>query len=313
MAAKNTTTNTGKSKKEADALPADAINVETGGLDDAALLAELLESVGESEPAKKPEEIIEEQTHAPDVKGADEANLLAELESLETPPPAKKKGAAVKKKETKSEPTPEPEKKPESVEPEVNPDMLALADVLDSVVSSDTEFAGDNAPEPEPEQTKNERPKTLRDANAKKSEKINAALGEKASEFLLLEIGDADLSPEELAAKQKATLAAIDKLAKKVGEKSVMLFSYMRNGGRLNEVMRRAFEVLLKDGELTSGDKGNLQLNLMAKPYSLGTARSQSNQIFSLFPALKITIKSKGRMVPNPDSIILEKFKSEKQ
>jgi hypothetical protein len=144
-----------------------------------------------------------------------------------------------------------------------------------------------------------------------KSQKVVAKLGEKASEFLILELADAELDEEALKAKQEAALAEIDGLAKKVGEKATMLFGWLKNGGALNEVLKRAFTVLLTDGELTSGAKGNLQTNLLAKPYSAGTAASQANQCFMLFPALKITVKEKGRMVANEDSAILLKAKTE--
>jgi hypothetical protein len=148
-------------------------------------------------------------------------------------------------------------------------------------------------------------------AHAKKSEKVSFVLGEKKSEFLVLEMDDALLDAEALQAKQDEVLAEIDKLAIKVGEKAVMLFGWLTKGGSLNEVMRRTFAVLIKDGELTSGDKGNLQTDLLGKPYSLGTARSQSNQMFMLMPALKVTIKEKGRMVLNPNSTIMMKAKAE--
>jgi hypothetical protein len=144
-----------------------------------------------------------------------------------------------------------------------------------------------------------------------KSQKVVAKLGEKASEFLLLEIADAELDEEALKAKQEKVLAEIDSLAKKVGEKATMLFGWLKNGGALNEVMRRTFEVLAKDGELTSGEKGNLQQNLLSKPYSKGTAASQANQMFMLLPALKVTVKERGKMVANPDSLILAKAKAE--
>jgi hypothetical protein len=69
--------------------------------------------------------------------------------------------------------------------------------------------------------------------------------------------------------------------------------------------MHRAFKVLAHDGLLTSGIEGNLQKNYLSRPYAPGTASAQANQIFQLFPALKLTIRDKGRMVPNPDSVLL--------
>jgi len=144
-----------------------------------------------------------------------------------------------------------------------------------------------------------------------KSQKVVAKLGEKASEFLILELADAELDEEALKAKQDVVLAEIDGLAKKVGEKATILFGWLKNGGSLNEVMKRTFEVLVRDGEITSGAKGNLQTNLLAKPYSPGTAASQANQMFMLLPALKVTRKEKGRMVANEDSLLLAKAKAE--
>lgn len=130
--------------------------------------------------------------------------------------------------------------------------------------------------------------------------------------FLVFSMSDAELAPDALQAKCDAFIAEMnitmgDKaIADKVSEKVIQLLVGLKNGSPMNEIMKRAFMVLKKDGFLTSGDKGNLQANLLTKPYSQGTARSQSNQIFSLFPLLGITTKSeKGRMVANPDSTIL--------
>lgn len=146
----------------------------------------------------------------------------------------------------------------------------------------------------------------------KTSVKIAHRLGDKAGDYLLLEITDAELSAEDLAVKQAEMMKGFDATSQiKVREKMVQLFGYMRNGGKLNEVMRRAFAVLIAEGQLTSGDKGNLHLNLLTKPYSAGTARAQSGQIFSLFPALKIVVKSeRGIYVANPNSMILETMKA---
>lgn len=145
-----------------------------------------------------------------------------------------------------------------------------------------------------------------------KSSVLRHKLGDDISKFVLLEMADALLEGEEQKGRIDEVLASIDACSqKKVQEKAVMLFDWMKHGGAMNEVMKRAFEVLLKDGEITTGDKGNLTLNLLAKPYSVGTARAQAGQILTLFPLLKITTKEKGKMVANSDSLILEKAKAE--
>lgn len=147
---------------------------------------------------------------------------------------------------------------------------------------------------------------------ANRSDRIKHNLGGKVSDFLVLELSDIALSSEALKARQDEILGEIDnKLAKKVGEKAAQLLDWFSKGGKMNEVMRRAFTVLVKDGELTSGDGGNLQNDLLAKPYSMGTARSQANQMFMLFPFFKITVKEKGKMVANPNSVMLAKAKDQ--
>lgn len=146
---------------------------------------------------------------------------------------------------------------------------------------------------------------------SKKSEIVTART---AGYELVLEGADAALSEEDRAAKMKEFIASIDAMPKKVGEKAVQFLSdiqkYTGAGDIKNEVIRRAVQLLIKDGELTSGDKGNLQTDLLAKPYSIGTARSQSAQMFALLPALKMTVRDKGRMVANPDSILLMMLKA---
>lgn len=140
-----------------------------------------------------------------------------------------------------------------------------------------------------------------------RSKVLDARIGGKSSELIVLSVGDLSLSAEDLAVKQAAFKDELDnKIAKKVAEKCIMLFKDL--GAKVpvkNEVMQTAFKVLSRDGYLTSGDKGNLQIALREK-YSVGTARSQANQMFCLFPFIEVTTKeSKGKMVPNKDSLVL--------
>lgn len=154
----------------------------------------------------------------------------------------------------------------------------------------------------------------------KPSEVLKAKLGEKAGEMLLLEVSDVKLTPEALEAKQADLLAMLNNrpgseggsTQKKVAEKVVMLFNWMKNGGKLNEVMERTFRVLARDGEIISGDKGNLHAELLSKPYSVGTCRAQAGQMMAMLPMLMIATKSeKGKLVANPASLILMKAKAE--
>lgn len=133
-------------------------------------------------------------------------------------------------------------------------------------------------------------------------------LGADARDYLTFSLADAALNEDALVAKQDAFIERMndnDSIADKVKEKMSMTLCYVKNGGELNEVLKRAFTVLHNEGELTSGDKGNLQLNLLSKPYSMGTSRSQSCQMFMALPELGIVTKIKGQMVANPDSALL--------
>ena len=117
--------------------------------------------------------------------------------------------------------------------------------------------------------------------------------------------------PEDIQAEKAdqfiADMDARDVIADKVREKAVMFLTWLKADkpvSELNEVLARSFQVLFKDGKLTGGKDGNLQKNLLSKPYSPGTAASQANQMFMLFPLLGITVREKGEMVLNDDSVI---------
>lgn len=197
-----------------------------------------------------------------------------------------------------------------------------LADLLNAAELADDEAAVPQAPLLPANTTKlaaatlaapNKPANTGRPAtSAKTSEKIMFRLGSKAGDYLILETKDAELDESALKVRQEELLKSFDSTSQiKVREKMIQLFGYLSGTNvKLNEVMRRSFTVLLKDGSLISGEKGNLHADLLAKPYSVGTARAQSGQIFSLFPQLKIVIKSdRGVYVANPDSVILQAMK----
>lgn len=137
---------------------------------------------------------------------------------------------------------------------------------------------------------------------------LKAKLGADAADFLVFDMTDAHMDAEQLAKKQEAFIDRMDDreaIAGKVKEKIIMLLTWLKNGGELNEVLKRTFTVLRSDGELVSGMKGNLHLNLLSKPYSVGTANSQGNQMFMALPELGICLREKGRLVPNQDSALL--------
>lgn len=98
----------------------------------------------------------------------------------------------------------------------------------------------------------------------------------------------------------------------KVQEKCGLLFDWMQKGGKLNTVISRTIGLLMRDGYLTFGIKGNLYRDLLLKPYTTGTANAQVSQMASLLPMLKIVLNNgAGTFVPNPKSILLMRLKIE--
>lgn len=217
----------------------------------------------------------------------------------------------------------------DDVELDLNLDEEALmqAALAAEGVSSTEELPTADAAEAAPEQAAPKKaaakkPSTARTTytNSKASEVLKARLNGDVSSDLILELGDLELSPEELQSKQSALLDILNvrphqskdaSTQKKVAEKVVMLFGYLKNGGNLNEVLRRTFTVLAKDGYVQMGKTGNLFLNLLEKPYSVGTANAQGGQMLQMLPLLKIALpdpSNKGRLVVNPNSVIFARM-----
>lgn len=213
-------------------------------------------------------------------------------------------------------------------ENELGPESLVLNESADV----------DESPAPEAKVEKKEKPKakaadkgekkekspsTARTTyqNAKRSAVLLDRLGGDTSE-IVLEFSDVDLTPEELKAKQTAFLNALNmqphmstdgvSVQKKVAEKVVILFTMFKRNGSWNEVMYRTFKVLLTDGFIQSGDGGNLVKELLAKPYSVGTARAQAGQMMQMLPLLKIAKETgKGRLEINENSTIVARLRSQ--
>lgn len=211
----------------------------------------------------------------------------------------------------------------------------AIADIEKAEAVQDHYAAEEGAPEAatasdkpkkekkakEPKEPKEPKAPRVTYVGNKASDVLKARLGDKTNEMLVLEVEDASLDPAELEAKQSELLKLLNTrpgtsdggaTQKKVAEKIVMLFGWLKNGGKLNQVMDITFRTLIADGEIQSGEKGNLWAALLAKPYSKGTANAQGGQMMAMLPMLKIATKSeKGKLVANPNSMILMAVKAQ--
>lgn len=293
------------------------------GLDDADLDA----LMGEIEPAVEPAVEVVEPTAEPEPAPTTAETVLATVEdeldglfdesdidesllSLDdlviedvpavAPDPVKKKSPKKKAVATESK----------SVDDEPKADDQPVEDAP----------AEDDAPKAEPKKKEPATPRTTY-VNASKSKVLLDRLSGDTSE-LVLEFDDVDLPPEELAKKQRAFLAVLNNqpatttngqtVQKKVAEKVVILFTMFKQKKGWNEVMYRTFKLLLTDGYIQSGDKGNLVQELLKKPYSIGTARAQAGQMMQMLPLLKIaTETSKGRLEINENSTILHRLRND--
>jgi len=162
----------------------------------------------------------------------------------------------------------------------------------------------------EPKEPKEPKAPRITSITHKPGDRLVALLGGK--DWLQFIATDDDATRATRADRFIEAMNSKDEIADKVREKAIMLMTWLASGkdkSALNEVLLRSFETLFRDGELTSGKDGNLQVNLLSKPYSPGTAASQANQMFQLFPLLLITQREKGKMVANPDSAIVQAMK----
>lgn len=209
-------------------------------------------------------------------------------------------------------------------------DDLNLDAIVEEAPAAEVEAKVEKAPKAEKKEApkakaekKEVSPNTYRTTyyNSSKSKVLLDRLGGDTSD-IVLEFSDAELSDEDLAKKQRAFLSLLNNqptvnsdgqtVQKKVAEKVVILFTMFKLKKSWNEVMYRTFKTLLTDGYIQSGEKGNLHAELLAKPYSLGTARAQAGQMMQMLPLLKITKEDgKGRLIPNDESTILARLKAE--
>lgn len=147
--------------------------------------------------------------------------------------------------------------------------------------------------------------KRVSSAGKKKSEVIASHLGANSAEYFVLETADADLKPDELKDREKEVLASIDALAKKVSEKAVNLMNFVKTGEHLSVYTTIALDLLTEKGTVTSE---NLRQKMRDEGYTVGTSNSQSQQMFQLFPALKIATRVKNILTLNDESTIVAKY-----
>lgn len=146
-----------------------------------------------------------------------------------------------------------------------------------------------------------------------KVERLKARVGDKLAEYSVLTTADvmsAD-TDEALDAVMERTMDIVKAMNKKVGNRGVGFIEWLAGKkASLNNVIERALKLLSEDGYLQTGEEGNLMKNLLARPYSLASARAMGGNTIVMLKDLKVILPlegHKGRFVPNHDSLLLMK------
>lgn len=126
--------------------------------------------------------------------------------------------------------------------------------------------------------------------------RTRGSIADLPGESFVLVMDDAARNGDEV----KAEVLALRPSAKKIAEKFENLFLAL-NAGKLPSVYTVEVFKALRASALTSGE---IVKALEGAGYSLGTSRSQAQQVIQLFSALKVTNKVEGKTVINPDSVI---------
>lgn len=234
-----------------------------------------------------------------EVKAIKEASNIDDLESK------------VEQKSTKDKKTSTKSKSKQSKDSNKPLDELKTSDIDENHPSDKTAKTSEN------KRTKNY-------VNSKKSDVLLeriSSVGDDPFSYLVLDKDDLNLPADELRQEQENFLNLLniqphranggESVQKKVAEKIIILFTMFAKHDNWNEVMRRTFKVLLRDGYIVGGVQGNLAKELFAKPYSKGTVLAQTGQMMQMLPLLKIAKKQGNKLVLNENSTIIEKVKKD--
>jgi len=145
-----------------------------------------------------------------------------------------------------------------------------------------------------------------------KTERLKDKLGSELAGFSVLTLADAGVDEAGLDAVMESTMVIIRSMSGKAQNWAAKLIENL--SGRkssMSEVTARIFKLMERDGFITTGNTGNMYLDLLAKPYSPGAARAMGSNNLAMMLALKIIdADGKGRFVPNHDSLLLMKARS---
>lgn len=162
------------------------------------------------------------------------------------------------------------------------------------------------------EKTKKEKKPLVRKCYASKSERLQDKLGSDLDGYMVREVKDALLDEAGIAAAVEETKKAIKEAGVKVQNRITFIIEFISGrSANLSPLVKSAFDMLEEEGKLTTGDKGNFYLKLLAHPYKEKSARSMGANTIAAMRVLKCIVPGENphEWVANPDSLVLAKIR----
>jgi len=164
-------------------------------------------------------------------------------------------------------------------------------------------------PAAEKKEPKEKKAATPRKHYSSKTERVTDKFGASLGEYTVLELADAALEGDALAAKQVETMTTLKESGVKVQNRIVFLMEYAAGkSAKLNDIAATALKLLKTDGKIVTGEHGNLHLALVKK-YAKSSANAMGNNTVGAMKALKMIVAGeKQEYVANPNSLYLAKI-----
>lgn len=149
----------------------------------------------------------------------------------------------------------------------------------------------------------------------KLSEIVSTRTGGNLADYLVFDVNELALSAEALSQLIADRTLSMNGLPLKCQNKFRYTVDYLSGKkATLQEYVKRAFEVLAKDGNIVTGREGNYALAMTVpatgKPFGMGTAMSQVAQMQTWFVWAGICTKERGMLTLNPNSTIFAAVKT---
>jgi hypothetical protein len=118
------------------------------------------------------------------------------------------------------------------------------------------------------------------------------------------------LTGDDLNAAQQRTLDVVAKANQKVKNRTSNILEYVTGKTNvLNNLIRVCFNLIEKDGVLTTSEKGGNMWATMSACYGAGTIRSGGNNSVAALRDLQVIVQNaKGEYVRNPESALYERI-----